>query len=235
MKINPIFQGWIKNTVRLGLVGGLSLLMGFTSSSMAQTNQTTQPKQKEKKKSNVPPLPEGVKLHKDQNIQGVWLADGFNFKGYQTLYIAPTVFAGVERDNEVDTRAAAMQELPEQLVEHLRDTKVFATVTTRSEDVKSKAKTLKLDNTIIEFSKGGAAARHFGGPFGGGGQPVIKVRGQIFDGDKLVCVYEIKRSGESAEARMVGEAMSSEEIQRNDIRVLARDLANFFQRTAGSQ
>ena len=236
MKINPIFQGWIKNTVRLGLVGGLSLLMGFASSSMAQTNQPDQkqPKQKETK-HKVPPLPEGVKLHKDQNIQGVWLADGFNFKGYQTLYIAPTVFAGVERDNEVDTRAAAMQELPEQLVEHLRDTKVFATVTTRSEDVKSKAKTLKLDNTIIEFSKGGAAARHFGGPFGGGGQPVIKVRGQIFDGDKLVCVYEIKRSGESAEARMVGEAMSSEEIQRNDIRVLARDLAYFFQRTAGSQ
>ena len=232
MKINPIFQGWIKNTVRLGLVGGLSLLMGFASSSMAQTNQTTQPKQKEKKKSNVPPLPEGVKLHKDQNIQGVWLADGFNFKGYQTLYLTPIVFAGVERDNEVDTRASAMQVLPEQLVEHFRDTKIFATVTTKSEEVKSKAKTLKLDNTIIEFSKGGAAARHFGGPWGSGGQPVIKVRGQIFDGDKLVCVYEIKRSGQSVEARMVGEAMSSEEIQRNDIRVLARDLAAFFQRNA---
>jgi hypothetical protein len=216
-------------------VGGLSLLLCGVSGSMAQTNQTTQPKQKEKKGSKVPPLPEGVKLHKDQNIQGVWLADGFNFKGYQTLYLAPTVFAGVERDNEVDTRAAAMQELPEQLVTHLRDTKLFATVTTKSEDVKSKAKTLKLDNTIIEFSKGGAAARHFGGPFGSGGQPAIKVRGQIFDGDKLVCVYEIKRSGESVEARMVGEAMSSEEIQRNDIRVLARDLANFFQRTAGAQ
>ena len=232
MKINPIFQGWIKNTVRLGLVGGLSLLMGFASSSMAQTNQTTQPKQKEKKKSNVSPLPEGVKLHKDQNIQGVWLADGFNFKGYQTLYLTPIMFAGVERDNEVDTRAAAMQELPDELVTSFRDTKLFATVTTKSEDVKAKAKTLKLDNTIIEFSKGSGAARHFGGPFGSGGQPVIKVRGQIFDGDKLVCVYEIKRSGESVESRMVGEAISSEDIQRNDIRVLARDLAHFFQRNA---
>ena len=103
------------NATRLGLVGGLSLLLCGVSGSMAQTNQTaqtTQPKQKQPKEkpgSKVPPLPEGVKLHKDQNIQGVWLADGFNFKGYQTLYIAPTVFAGVERDNEVDTRAAAMQ------------------------------------------------------------------------------------------------------------------------------
>ena len=236
MKINHMFRECIKNTVRLGLVGGLSLLMGYATSSMAQTNQPDQkqPKQKEKK-NKVPPLPEGVKLHKDRNIQGVWLADGFNFKGYQTLYLTPIVFAGVERDNEVDIRATAMQELPDELVTSFRDTKLFATVTTKSEEVKSKAKTLKLDNTIIEFSKGSGVGRHFGGPFGSGGQPVIKVRGQIFDGDKLVCVYEIKRSGESAEARMIGEAISSEDIQRNDIRVLARDLAYFFQRTAGAQ
>jgi len=236
MKTNHIFQGWIKNTVRLGLVGGLSLLMGFASSSMAQTNQPDQkqPKQKEKK-NKVPPLPEGVKLHKDRNIQGVWLADGFNFKGYQTLYLTPIVFAGVERDNEVDIRATAMQELPDELVTSFRDTKLFTTVTTKSEEVKSKAKTLKLDNTIIEFSKGSGVGRHFGGPFGAGGQPVIKVRGQIYDGDKLVCVYEIKRSGESFESRAYGEAISSEDIQRNDIRVLARDLGYFFQRTAGAQ
>ena len=230
-----MFQGWIKNAVRLGLVGGLSLLMSYASTSMAQTNQPDQkqPKQKEKK-NKVPPLPEGVKLHRDLNIQGVWLADGFNFKGYKTLYLTPIVFAGTERDNEVDIRALAMQELPAELVTSLRDTKLFDTVATRSEDVKSKSKTLKLDNTVIEYSKGGGAARYFVGHVGGG-QPVIKVRGQIFDGDKLVCVYEIKRSGESAEARGMGEVISSEDIQRNDIRVLARDLGYFFKRTAGVQ
>jgi hypothetical protein len=231
MKTTRMFQGWIKNTVRLGLVGGLSLLMGFASSSLAQTNQTAQPKQKEKP-ANVPPLPAGVKLNKDQNIQGVWLADGFNFKGYQTLYLTPIVFAGIERTNEVDARTMAMQELPEQLVDNLRDTKLFATVTTRSEDVKSGAKTLKLDNTIIEYSKGGGAARYFAGHFGGG-QPVIKVRGQIFDGDKLVCVYEIKRSGVLHAGRIMGAAMSDEDLQRADIHALARDLAYFFERTAG--
>jgi len=227
-----MFQGWIKNTVRLGLVGGLSLLMGYASSSMAQTtqtNQTTQPKQKEKK-NKVPPLPEGVKLHKDQNIQGVWLADGFNFKGYQTLYIAPTVFAAVERDNEIDIREMAMQLVPEQLATQLRDTKVFANVTTNSADMKPGTKSLKLENTIIEYSKGSAAGREFG--YHIGGQPNIKVRGQIYDGDKLVCVFEIKRSGVGAEARMSGGGMSSEEIQRNDIRVLARDVASFVRRTA---
>ena len=113
----------------------------------------------------------------------------------------------------------------------LRDTKLFDTVTTRSEDVKAKSKTLRLDNTIIEFSKGSGVGRHFGGPFAPA-QPVIKVRGQIYDGDKLVCVYEIKRSGESFESRAYGEAISSEDIQRNDIRVLARDLGYFFQHHA---
>ena len=74
--------------MRLCLVGGLSLLMGYATSSMAQTNQPDQkqPKQKEKK-NKVPPLPEGVKLHKELNIQGVWLADGFDFKSYKTLYV----------------------------------------------------------------------------------------------------------------------------------------------------
>ena len=234
MKTKHMFQEWTKNTVRLGLLGGLSLLLCGVSSSLAQTNQTaqtTQPKQKEKK-NKVPPLPEGVKLHKELNIQGVWLADGFDFKGYKTLYLTPIVFAGTERDNEVEIRALAMQELPAELVTSLRDTKLFDTVTAKSEDAKGKAKTLKLDNTIIEFSKGIGVGRHFGGPFGAGGQPVIKVRGQIYDGDKLVCVYEIKRSGESFESRAYGEAISSEDIQRNDIRVLTRDLGYFFQRHA---
>jgi hypothetical protein len=169
-------------------------------------------------------------LHKDQNIQGVWLADGFNFKGYQTLYIAPTVFAAVERDNEIDIREMAMQLVPEQLATQLRDTKVFANVTTNSADMKPGTKSLKLENTIIEYSKGSAAGREFG--YHIGGQPNIKVRGQIYDGDKLVCVFEIKRSGVGAEARMSGGGMSSEEIQRNDIRVLARDVASFVRRTA---
>jgi hypothetical protein len=236
MKTNHMYEKWIKNTLRLGLVGGLSLLMGFASSSMAQTtqtNETAQPKQNEKP-ANVPPLPAGVKLHKDQNIQGVWLADGFNFKGYQTLYLTPIVFAAIERDNEVDARAMSMQELPGQLMDNLRDTQLFATVTTRSEDVKSGAKTLSLDNIIVEYSKGGGAARYFAGHFGGG-QPVIKVRGQIFDGDKLVCVYEIRRSGVLHAGRIMGAAMSDADLQRADIHVLARDLASFFERTANVQ
>ena len=110
------------------------------------------------------------------------------------------MFAAVERDNEIDIREMAMQLVPEQLATQLRDTKVFANVTTNSADVKSKAKTLKLEDTIIEYSKGSAAGREFG--YHIGGQPNIKVRGLIYDGDKLVCVFEIKRSGVGGEAKI---------------------------------
>jgi hypothetical protein len=200
---------------RLGVLGGLTLLMGCAST------QT----------SKVPPLPAGVTLHQDKDIQGVWLAEGFDFKGYDTLYIAGPVFAAVERPNEAEMRAMAMRVLPEQLAEHLGATKLFASVTTRADDAKPGSKCLKMENTIIEYEKGGGGARYFAGMFGGG-QPVIKVQGQILDGDKLMCVYQIKRSGESVGSRLAGVFMSDEEIQRNDLRDLASDLSDFFKRTA---
>jgi hypothetical protein len=220
VKANLTFQRW---TVNLGLVGGLILLAGCASTSNTTTAQ-----------SKVPPLPAGVTLHQDKDIQGVWLAEGFDFKGYEALYIMPPVFAAVERPNEVEMRGVAMRVLPEQLSDYLRDTKLFATVTVRAEDLKPECKRLKMQNTIVEYEKGGGGARYWVGLFGGG-QPVIKVRGQILDGDKVMCVYELKRSGESAGARVGGVFMSDEEIQRNDIRDLAHDLADFCKRTAKVQ
>jgi hypothetical protein len=203
---------------RLGLLGGLTLVMGCASTPT----------------SKAPPLPSGVTLHRDKDIEGVWLAEGFDFKGYDALYIAGTAFAATERPNEAEMRTMAMRVLPEQLAEHLGTTKLFATVTTRADDAKPGSKCLKMENTIIEYEKGGGGARYFAGMFGGG-QPVIKVQGQILDGDKLMCVYQVKRSGESVGARLGGVFMSDEEIQRNDIRDLASDLSDFFKRTAKVQ
>ena len=211
---------WIPSLKVAGLLSGLALLTGCASTA---PNQTASAK--------VPPLPPGVTLHQDQDIQGVWLAGGFDFKGYDTLCIAEPVFAAIERPNEAQIRAMAMRLLVEQLTEHLRDAKLFATLTTRGDEVKPGSKSLKMENTITEYERGGGAARYFAGMFGGG-QPVIKVQGRLLDGDKLVCVYELKRSGESAGSRMAGVWMSDEEIQRNDIRDLAHDLTDFFLRTA---
>ncbi len=225
MKPNLVLQRWVRTATCTGMLGALSLLMGCASTPSGESGTA------QKASSKVPPLPAGVTLHEDRNIQGVWLADGFKFKGYDIIYIAPTEFAAVERSNEVDTRARAMRVLPEQLVDDLRDARLFSTVTTHSEDVKPESKALKVQNTIIEYERGGGAARYFAGAFGAG-QPVIKVRGQVFDGDKLVCVYEIRRSGESSRSALNGAILSDEDIQGEDIHVLARDLVDFFKRTA---
>ena len=213
--------GWRLNLTRLSLLASVGFLMGCAST------PTTQPSPS----SPVPPLPAGVTLHQDMNIPGVWLAEGFDFKGFDALYLAAPVFAAVERPNEVQMRAIAMRVLLEKLTVYLHGTKLFATVTTRAEEVKPSSKSLKLESTITEYEEGSGAGRYFVGVFGGG-QPVIKVRGRILDGEKLVCVFEIRRSGESAEAKVAGGAMIDEDIQREDITVLARDVANFFRRTA---
>ena len=90
---------------------------------------------------------------------------------------------------------------------------------------------MKLANTIIEYEKGGGGARYFAGLYGAG-QPVVKVRGQMFDGDTLVFVYEVKRSGDSGSARVFGGFRSDLGIQAEDIQDLAIDLADFIKRTA---
>jgi len=176
-------------------------------------------------------FPAGVTMHKDKDINGVWLAPGFTFKGYDSLFVAPPVFAAVERTNEVQMRAMAMQVLPEQLAQCIRTTGVFSVVTTYTNEVKADTKLLRMENTIIEYEKGGGGARYFAGLYGGG-QPVIKVRGRILDGENLMCVYEMRRSGESAGAHMFGGYKSDEAIQRNDIHDLASDFADFIKRTS---
>ncbi len=215
--------GIVKLLARLGLLAGLAWLVGCASNPPEQTNA-----------AKAPPLPPGVTLHQDKDVNGVWLAEGFDFKGYDALYITEPVFAAIERPNEAQMRAMAMRCLPEMLTEFIGKTKLFASVTTRADDIKPGSKALKMQNTIIEYEKGGGGARYWAGLYGGG-QPVIKVRGQILDGEKLVCVYELRRSGEAGTARVFGAFQSDEDIQRNDIKDLASDLSDFFKRTAKIQ
>jgi hypothetical protein len=66
----------------------------------------------------------------------------------------------------------------------------------------------------------------------GAGQPVIKVRGLMYDGDRLVFVFEAKRSGESPSARLNDGFMSDQDIQQNDIRDLTSDMADCMKRNS---
>ena len=158
-----------------------------------------------------------------------WVATGFNFNGFDTLYIAPTLSTAKFPDKPEDTTVhnAAKDRLVSELVRKLDERKIFPNVVTRESDIKPGARTLKLQDTITEFSRGGGAARYFAGIYGGG-QPLLRVEGKMTDGDKVVFTFEARRSGTSAGARMTGVFMKDEDIQTEDIRSIVLDLTDFM-------
>ena len=119
-------------------------------------------------------------------MEKCWVADGFDFNGYDTLYIAPTLSTAkfnTQNQEEVKVHDLAKESLVRELSSMLVSRKIFANVVTRESDIKPGAKALKLENTITEFTKGGGAARYFVGLYGGG-QPVLRVQGKMNEGEK---------------------------------------------------
>ncbi len=170
---------------------------------------------------------------KNPHMDKCWLAQGFNFSGYDTLYIAPTLStAKLHNAEEEQPHQLAKQQFPIQMEQFLRDRGVFANVVTRETDVKPGSRVLKMENTILEYAKGGGAARYFAGLYGAG-QPILRVQGKITDGDKVVFLYEARRSGVSAGSRTVGAFMKDTDIQTEDIRSMTLDLADFMTAVSG--
>lgn len=172
--------------------------------------------------------PAGVAYRDDERLQKVWLADGFQFRGYDTLYIAETA-ADVPKVNPdgVESLQWARGVVRDELAAALKAKGVFASVVTKEADVKPGSKVLKLAPTIVEYEKGGGGARWFAGIYGAG-QPVVKVRGRLTDGDRPVFLFETRRSGESGKARWLGGYLSDRDIQTEDIRDLGKALAEFI-------
>ena len=158
-----------------------------------------------------------------------WLAGGFDFNGYDTLYIVPTLSTAKFPDKPEDTMVhnLARERFVSELVLRLNERKIFANIVTKESDLKPGAKVLKLENTITEFAKGGGAARYWVGLYGGG-QPVLRVQGRMTDGEKAVFTFEARRSGTSGGARIGGVFMKDEDIQIEDIRSMVLDLADFM-------
>ena len=176
--------------------------------------------------------PEGVTYKEEKDIRGVWLAEGFNFTGFDTLVVAePTSNAESRSEEERTVLASAKTTLRQELVNALQGTGMFPQVVISTNEVSPNAQALVLENNIYHHEKGGGGARYFAGLYGAG-QPVIKVAGKMRAGDQVLFRYDIDRSGESAGARMVGAFKSDEDIQREDLKDLAKDLASFVERTA---
>ncbi len=164
---------------------------------------------------------------KEPHLNKCWIVAGFDFNGYDTLYIAPTESTAKFKDDEAPIHAIAKENYVIELKRTLGERRVFANIVTRESDIKPGAKVLKLQNTITEFSKGGGAARYFAGLYGAG-QPNLRVAGVMTDGDRKVFTYEGRRSGVTANARLSGGFMKDEDVQIGDIRSLTLDLSDFI-------
>jgi hypothetical protein len=177
----------------------------------------------------------------DKRLQIDSRADGFDFNGYDTLFIAATgAKVTPHNDEEAKLLEWAKRFLRDELVSDIQAKKVFATVVTEEADIKPGGKTLKLENTIIEYEKGGGGARFWTGGIiglatGGAGQPIIKVQGKISDGDKPILQFTVRRSGDSIGAKVSGGTMNDKSIQMEDILGLSKDVADFIGRTSQHQ
>jgi hypothetical protein len=169
---------------------------------------------------------------KNPHMNNCWIANGFNFKGYDVLYIAPAASTATMHEDEKAPHETAKQALPRQLQTFIQANGPFPRIVLQESDIKPGEKVARLDNTIVQYAKGGGAARYWAGIYGAG-QPILKVQGKMTDGGKAVFTYEATRSGVSGGARMFGAFMKDEDIQIQDIQSMALDISDFMGAISG--
>jgi len=175
---------------------------------------------------------EGGRSFKEPHMDKCWVADGFNFKGYDFIYVAPVTSTAKVHDDEVPIQKIAQDNLQAELKRMFEDKGFAGRVVTDESSLRPGARVLHLNNTIVAYAKGGGAARYFAGLYGAG-QPKLRVEGVMTDADKTVFSYTMQRSGVSAGARMGGAAMKDEDIQTQDIHSLVLDLGDFMSAISG--
>ena len=180
--------------------------------------------------STLAPERESIGYREDPDLQRIWLAEGVAFQSYDTFVVGETRTEAVNVDADgLANLAWARGILRDEIIKALRAKNAFGTVSTADADIQPGARVLRLENVIVEYEKGGGGARFWAGLYGAG-QPVIRVRGRVSEGDRLIFAFEARRSGDSGLARVFGGYRSDKAIQEEDIRDLAQDLADFIVR-----
>ena len=174
---------------------------------------------------------EGGRTFKNPHLDKCWVAGGFTFNGYDTLFIAPISVTAEVKDDERERLQLATQQIPAKLTQFLTPKGMFTNIVTRDSDIKPGARTLRFENTITDYSKGSRAARVYS--LYGAGQPMLRVEGRLLEGDKPLFTYEARRSGTSAGSRVGGLFMSGDNIQDEDVHSMMLDLTDFMAAIAG--
>ena len=173
--------------------------------------------------------PEGVTYLQTEEGLKVWLADGFEFTGYDTLVVTETKLETQGRDEKETNRLNLMQkDLQQQLMTALQTSKLFSSVVTSDSQVKPGSKTLKLQNSIVRFSRGNTASRWMVGF--GAGVPYVVVRGQMVDvaDNKPRFRYDLDQAAEW----FLGHYRGTEDLQNETVREVSKKLSGFMTKTA---
>ena len=174
-----------------------------------------------------------VVYREDDKLGGkAWVAPGFALPGDDAVYVdAVAVDVPKLNPDGAENLEWAKGLLRDEVAKALQASRLFPAVLTSEAQLEPRGRVLRLQQTIVEYEKGGGAARFFAGLYGAG-QPVITVRGRLVgDGDRPLVLYEARRSGDSGSARIFGGYRGDKAIQEEDIKDLAGDLADFLARS----
>lgn len=155
------------------------------------------------------PGPEGVLYRETEEIERVWVAEGFDFSGYDVIWVTECqaeVAAGDAEDAE--KLNAALRRVQTDLAHAIQMKQIVATVITNQADLKPESKCLKLQTSMIDFDAGSAGLRIFYGIYGAGNADV-QVRGRMSDlpTDKPLLLIEDESSSDRWGALSAGDAV----------------------------
>jgi hypothetical protein len=161
----------------------------------------------------------------EPHLDKCWIASGFDFQGYDTLLIMPTLTSvRAQTPEEGYDLELEKKNLASELAWFFRARAIVTNVVTREEEVPPGEHVLKLENTITEFKRGSTSGRFWAGLFGAG-QPILRVVGTMTDHGKTVFTFEAHRSGVSADARLL--VVPDEQVQHEDLRSMILDVTDF--------
>src|SRR3954468_19325729 len=140
------------------------------------------------------PGPNGITYTEQKNLQRVWIAEQFNFTGYDAVYVSETQAQIAPMGEDLKAFLLAKKNVRDECAAAIQQTGLFRLVTTRQGDIPQGAKILTLNTYITEFKKGSSTPRYAAGQ--STDASVIKVHGQFLDGRRLLFDFESRKTGE---------------------------------------
>jgi hypothetical protein len=114
--------------------------------------------------STLAPEQDSVAYREDPHLQRVWLIDGVSFQTYDAVLIGETRSQTVNVNTDgLENLAWARGVVRNEVAAALKARNAVPAVVLNEADLRPGARVLRLENTIVEYEKGGGGARFFAG------------------------------------------------------------------------